>query len=86
MATDMPIERLRALVKDTYQRLYPQDVDLYIAECERREVHPLSRLIVPAAGVFQVSDSADGMALQKDRAGSRASRAFDATSFQPDTC
>lgn len=40
-------DELRRLVKDTYPRLYPEDVELYIAECDRRKVHPLSRLIVP---------------------------------------
>lgn len=38
---------IRKLVKDCYPRLYDEDIDLYIAECERRGVDPLSRLIVP---------------------------------------
>ncbi len=38
---------LRKAVKDIFPRIYDEDVDLYIAECERRKVDPMSRLIVP---------------------------------------
>jgi len=38
---------IRKMVKDSYPRLYDEDIDLYIHECERRGVDPLSRLIVP---------------------------------------
>jgi phage recombination protein Bet len=38
---------IRKMVVDSYPRLYDEDIDLYIHECERRGVDPLSRLIVP---------------------------------------
>lgn len=49
-------DELRSRVKDSYPRLFPQDVDLYIDECARRGVHPLSRLMVPRPNIGKDRD------------------------------